>query len=44
VIEAREDSAYWDDKYAEDDCPEHGSDWLVYDETEGRNICQECEE
>jgi hypothetical protein len=38
-----EDRAYWDDKYASDECPEHGSDWLVYDDDLGA-YCAECEE
>lgn len=39
-----EDRAYWDDKYASNDCPEHGSDWLVYHEDLGEEICAECDE
>lgn len=38
---SREDDAYWNEKYAEAECYEHG-DTMVYDEDEAEWVCTEC--
>lgn len=41
---AREDDAYWSDKYAEAECEHHGSDEMFYDADEGEWVCLLCED
>lgn len=39
---SREDDAWWDNKYAEAECYEHGE--MYWDEEEAEWRCSECEE
>ena len=38
---SREDDDYWNTKYAEAECLEHGGT-MIYDEDEGEWVCTEC--
>lgn len=38
---AREDDDYWNEKYAEAECYEHGGT-MIYDEDEAEWVCTEC--
>lgn len=40
---AREDDEYWNTKYAEASCYEHGEDWMYFDGPSGEWVCVECE-
>lgn len=39
---AREDDDWFNVKYAEATCYEHGPDDMYYDEDAGEHFCQEC--
>ena len=39
----REDRDYWNDKYAEASCHEHGDDDMHYDTQAGEWFCGECD-
>lgn len=41
---AREDDDYWNTKYAEAECYEHGADEMVYDTEAGEWVCRDCED
>lgn len=40
--EGQEDRDYWNVKYAEASCYEHGPDEMYFDEDAGEHFCQEC--
>ena len=40
---SREDDEYWNVKYAEASCHEHGGDWMYFDAPSGEWVCIECE-
>lgn len=40
---SREDDEYWDTKYAEASCHEHGEDEMYYDHSEGDWYCLACQ-
>jgi len=41
---SRSDDDYWNTKYAEASCHEHGGDDMIYDTEEGEWICLTCED
>lgn len=40
---SREDDEYWDTKYAEAECYEHGADEMYYSHSEGDWYCLMCQ-
>lgn len=40
---SREDDDYWNVKYAEASCHEHGPDEMYYSHTEGEHYCLACD-
>lgn len=44
LMGSREDDDYWDTKYAEASCHEHGDEEMHWDEEEAEWYCYSCEE